>query len=50
MWDRFVFRLRRFVLSVGGYFDSWRMSVVLMLTAGLYYALLAVWGGLSAQL
>lgn len=47
MWDRALFASRRFLLDLGGLLGSWRLSIVLMVVAGLYYALLAIWAGAS---
>jgi len=43
MWARATFALRRFLLDLGPNLGSWRLSIVLMVLATLYYALLAIW-------
>lgn len=43
MWARLAFPFRRFLLDFGGYLGSWRLSIVLMVAAALYYAFLAIW-------
>jgi len=47
MWDRSLFAVRRFGLDVGRRLGSWRLSIVLMILAGTYYAFLAIWAGSS---
>ena len=43
MWDRALFAVRRFTVDLGGRLGSWRLSIVLMVVAALYYGFLAVW-------
>ena len=43
MWARLFFPVRRFLLDIGGHLGSWRLSIVLMVAAALYYTFLAVW-------
>jgi len=43
MWARLTFPFRRFLLDLGGHLGSWRLSIVLMVAAALYYAFLAIW-------
>jgi hypothetical protein len=43
MWDKPLFALRRIGVDLGGRLGSWRLSIVLMVLAALYYALLAIW-------
>jgi hypothetical protein len=43
MWDRALYTLRGRIPDVGRGLGSWRLSIVLMVLAGLYYGLLAIW-------
>jgi hypothetical protein len=43
MWDRALYAVRRLTVDLGGRLGSWRLSIVLMIVAALYYGLLAVW-------
>jgi cytochrome c biogenesis protein ResB len=43
MWDRGLFAVRRLTVDLGGRLGSWRLSIVLMVVAALYYGLLAIW-------
>lgn len=43
MWDRLLFAARRLSVDLGGRLGSWRLSIVLMVVAGLYYGFLAIW-------
>jgi hypothetical protein len=48
MWvDRLVFATRTFLADLGPRLGSWRLSVVLMVLAALYYSFLAIWAGSS---
>jgi len=47
MWDRPLFAVRRLTVDLGGRLGSWRLSIVLMVVAALYYAFLAIWAGSS---
>ena len=43
MWARASFAIRRFLLDLGGHLGSWKLSIVLMAWAALYYLFLAIW-------
>jgi hypothetical protein len=43
MLDRALFAARRFWLDLGSWLGFWKLSIVLMVLAGAYYLLLAVW-------
>jgi len=43
MWDRVRFAVGRFGVDLGSRLGSWRLSIVLMVLAAQYYALLAIW-------
>lgn len=43
MWAERLYALRAATLEPGRWLGSWRLSVVLMVTAGFYHLLLAVW-------
>jgi hypothetical protein len=43
MWDRALFRIRAIGPEIGPLLGSWKLSVVLMVASGLYYAFLAIW-------
>jgi len=43
MWDRALYTLRGRIPDLGRGLGSWRLSIVLMVLAGLYYGLLAIW-------
>jgi hypothetical protein len=43
MWTRILFAVRAFTTELGPRLGSWRLSVVLMVLAALYYGFLAVW-------
>jgi len=43
MWDRLLYTIRRGLRAAGASLGSWRLSVVLMVLAALYFALLAIW-------
>lgn len=43
MWTRLLFAVRSFTTDLGPRLGSWRLSIVLMVLAALYYAFLAVW-------
>jgi hypothetical protein len=47
MLDKILFAVRRVRLEPGRLFGSWKLSIVLMVLAGLYYLLLAIWAGSS---
>ncbi len=47
MWTRFIFALRGALPWINRTLASWKLSVVLMLLAALYYALLAIWSTTS---
>jgi hypothetical protein len=47
MLDKFLFILRERGLETGRWLGSWKLSVVLMILAGLYYGLLAIWAASS---
>ena len=47
MWGRPLFAVRRLAVDLGGQLGSWRLSIVLMVVAALYYAFLAIWAGSS---
>lgn len=47
MWAERLYALRAATLEPGRWLGSWRLSVVLMVTAGFYHVLLAVWAMLS---
>jgi len=43
MLDKLLFAVRRSTVDLGSHLGSWRLSIVLMVTAGLYYGFLAIW-------
>lgn len=43
MWDRALFNVRRRAVGLGPRLGSWRLSIVLMVLAALYYGFLAIW-------
>jgi hypothetical protein len=43
MWDRLLFAARRLTVDLGSRLGSWRLSIVLMVVAALYYGFLAIW-------
>ena len=43
MWTRVLFAVRSFTTDLGPRLGSWRLSVVLMVLAALYYGFLAIW-------
>lgn len=43
MWDRILFPIRRRTPELGRLLGSWKLSVVLMVVAALYYGFLAIW-------
>jgi hypothetical protein len=45
MWDSVLFAARRWTVDLRGRLGSWRLSIVLMVLAALYYVLLAIWAG-----
>jgi len=47
MLDRALFAARRFGLDIGFWLGSWKLSIVLMVLAALYYLLLVIWAGSS---
>jgi hypothetical protein len=47
MWARPLFAVRRLTVDLGPRLGSWRLSIVLMVVAALYYGFLAVWAGSS---
>jgi hypothetical protein len=47
MWDRLLYGLRARTPDLGRGLGSWRLSIVLMVLAALYYALLAIWASSS---
>jgi hypothetical protein len=47
MLDRVLFAARRFQLNIGYWLGFWRLSIVLMVLAALYYLLLAIWAAAS---
>lgn len=47
MLDKVLFAARRFRQDIGFWLGSWKMSIVLMVLAALYYLLLAIWSGTS---
>ena len=47
MLDKILFAVRRFRQDVWFWFGSWKLSIVLMVLAALYYLLLAIWAGSS---
>lgn len=47
MLDRVLFATRRFWLDLGAWLGFWKLSIVLMVLAAVYYLLLAVWSTAS---
>jgi len=47
MWDRFLYGLRGRTPDLGRGLGSWRLSIVLMILAALYYGLLVIFAALS---
>ena len=47
MLDRVLFAVRRFQLNIGDWLGFWKLSIVLMILAALYYLLLAIWAAAS---
>jgi hypothetical protein len=47
MWDRLLYGLRVRTPELGRALGSWRLSIVLMVLAALYYAFLAIWASSS---
>ena len=43
MLDKLLFAIRRSTVDLGSRLGSWRLSIVLMVVAGLYYGFLAIW-------
>jgi hypothetical protein len=43
MWTRVLFAVRSFTIDLGPRLGSWRLSIVLMVLAALYYLFLAIW-------
>ena len=47
MWNRAFFAIRSILADLGPRLGSWRLSIVLMVLAALYYGFLAIWAGSS---
>jgi hypothetical protein len=47
MWNRLLFAMRSFLADLGPRLGSWRLSVVLMVVAALYYGFLGIWASSS---
>jgi len=43
MWTRFLFKLRGLAPEISKLLGSWKLSIVLMVLAALYYLFLAIW-------